>query len=82
MHMKNRIACVLYPPPHMPPLELYDLTEDPFEKKNIIEDNSSLVKQLVSNINEIYSKPGKRKTGKPEIDEKLKEQLRALGYIR
>lgn len=79
---KEDLAFFIYPPPQIPPLELYDLTEDPFEKKNIIEDNSSLVKQLVSNINEIYSKPGKRKTGKPEIDEKLKEQLRALGYIR
>jgi arylsulfatase A-like enzyme len=72
----------LSPPPHTPPVEFYDLGKDPFEKKNSVAEKSKLISQLVQKINEIYKNAKKRKTGKAEIDEKLREQLRALGYIR
>jgi len=72
----------LSPPPHTSSVEFYDLDKDPFEKKNRAAEKSKLISQLTQQINEIYKNAKKRKTGKAEIDEKLKEQLRALGYIR
>ncbi len=72
----------LFPPPAFEPVELYNLAEDPGEKKDIAEEKTDLVDQIIRQINEIYSKAKKKKTGRPEIDEKLKERLRALGYIQ
>lgn len=72
----------LYAPPALKPVELYDLKQDSIERKNIADKKSVLVNQIIQQINEIYSKAKKRKISRPEIDEKLKEQLKALGYIR
>ena len=40
-----------------------------------------LANRIIRQINEIYSMAKKRKIEKAIIDEKIKEQLRALGYI-
>ena len=73
----------LYPPPVLIPVELYDLKQDLLEIKNTADEKAVLVNQIIRQINEIYTKAKKRKTSRPEpeIDEKLKEQLKALGYI-
>lgn len=72
----------LYAPPALKPVELYDLKQDSIERKNIDDKKSVLVNQIIQQINEIYSKAKKRKISRPEIDEELLEQLKALGYIR
>jgi arylsulfatase A-like enzyme len=69
------------PPPDTPRIELYNLTNDMREKNNIADKNPSLIQVIVQKINAIYSQAKKRKPEKTEIDEKLKEQLKALGYI-
>ncbi|MCK4496290.1 MAG: sulfatase [Candidatus Aminicenantes bacterium] len=72
----------LYAPPALKPIELYDLKQDSIERKDIADKKSVLVNQIIRQINEIYSKAKKRKISRPEIDEELLEQLKALGYIR
>ncbi len=72
----------LFPPPAFEPVELYNLAEDPDEIKDIAEEMTDLVDQIIRQINEIYSEAKKKKTDRPEIDERLKERLRALGYIQ
>ncbi|MBN1223582.1 MAG: sulfatase [Candidatus Aminicenantes bacterium] len=68
-------------PPKTGPVELFELSEDPQEKRNIAHERSELVNQLIRFIEDLYGKAKKRKSLRPEIDETLKEQLRALGYI-
>ncbi|UCE43285.1 MAG: sulfatase [Candidatus Aminicenantes bacterium] len=72
----------LCPPPVLGPVELYDLGFDPTEQQNISDKKPKLANQIVQKINEIYKAAPKKKTRKLEIDEELKKQLRALGYIR
>jgi arylsulfatase A-like enzyme len=71
-----------YPPPETGPVELYELKSDPGEKLNIADKRADLVNQLIRTVEVLYSQARKRKSSKPEIDEDLKEQLRALGYIK
>ena len=78
---EEKVEPFLYPPPEIQPLELYDLAEDSTEKKNIVSQKPALATQLVRLIDQIYGQAKRRKTGKAAIDEELKEQLRALGYI-
>ncbi len=71
-----------YPPPMTGPVELYELTSDPEEKLNVADEKAALVNRLIRTIDNLYSQAKKRRSLKPEIDDDLKEQLRALGYIK
>jgi len=70
------------PPPETAQIELFDLLNDLREENNIAEKNPALTNTILREINELYSQTKKTKSEKTEIDEKLKEQLKALGYIR
>ncbi len=76
------LAFFLHPPPETGPVELFDLVDDPGEKKNHAHSQATLVNQLIRFIDNLYTNATKRKSLRPEIDEALKEQLRALGYIK
>jgi arylsulfatase A-like enzyme len=71
-----------FPPPAMLPVELYDLVQDPGETRDISEEKAKIVSQLIRLIEEKSSKAKKKDTSKAEIDEDIKEQLRALGYLQ
>lgn len=71
-----------YPPPITETVELYELRTDPKEKLNIAHQKATLVNKLLRRIDDVYRQVRKRKPLKPDIDEDLKEQLRALGYIK
>ncbi len=79
---KEDLAFFLHPPPETGPVELYDLADDPGEKNNHAHGQATLVNQLIRFIDDLYANVKKRKALRPEIDETLKEQLRALGYIK
>ena len=72
----------LSPPPSIPSVELYDLAKDPLEKKNLASRKPDIVNQLIREIDEIYRKAKEKEKTKLKIDKELREQLKALGYIR
>lgn len=71
-----------FKPPEVPVVEMYDLKNDSMEKNNIAEKYPDLTRQLMGWLNDFYSTAVKKDVKKLVMDEKLKEQLRALGYIR
>lgn len=71
-----------YPPPVLNQIELYDLSEDLQERRNLADVKSQLARQLVRWIEDFYSRTEKGKSEKAEIDSTLEDQLKALGYIR
>jgi arylsulfatase A-like enzyme len=78
----GELAFFISPPPIVPAVELYDLAEDPGEKRNVVGERTAAARELNGRIVDIYRKSGGRKAAKIELDEALKERLRALGYIR
>jgi arylsulfatase A-like enzyme len=70
------------PPRLVPPVELFNLAEDPQEKKNLAHEKPTVARELNSRVVEIYKQASQRKPVKAQLDESLKERLRALGYIR
>lgn len=72
----------LYPPPERGLVELYDLGTDPEEDRNIADQRPRVASAMIRVIDEIIQAIPEKKTEKLEMDEELREQLRALGYIR
>jgi arylsulfatase A-like enzyme len=70
------------PPPDLPPVELYNLSEHSLEKNNIADSKVKTSNRLIRLINEALARATYRKTERVEIDESLLEQLKALGYLR
>ncbi|MBN2409546.1 MAG: sulfatase [Candidatus Aminicenantes bacterium] len=70
------------PPRPVPPVELFNLGEDPQEKRNLADEKSAVARALNDRVVAVYKNAGRRKPVKVELDEQLKERLRALGYIR
>jgi len=63
-------------------LELFDLSADPFEKNNIVDERARLAQRFLAQI-EILQGLTKGRAGETAvIDEELEAQLRALGYIK
>jgi arylsulfatase A-like enzyme len=69
-------------PPHNALVEIYNVSQDRGETKNMAGVKPELAHQIIQDINQIYKEAIKRRTGKLELDEELKKQLKALGYIR
>ena len=72
----------MYPPPSTKAVELFDLSVDPGEYRNIVEKESSAANRIINRIEEIYRGAKRKKPGEAVLDEELKKQLRALGYIK
>ncbi len=71
-----------YPPPSTKAVELFNLLVDPGEFSNIVEKESSTANRIINRIEEIYRSAKRKKPGQAVLDEELKKQLRALGYIK
>ena len=65
-------------------IEIFNLQKDPIEKNNIFRNERKLAKKVTKNLDLYYKKKQKIKRQKETVvlDEKLKERLRALGYIK
>ncbi|MCX6577087.1 MAG: sulfatase, partial [Candidatus Aminicenantes bacterium] len=72
----------LYPPPQTSPVELYDLREDPAEKKNIANTQAELARRLTAQMDSLFRNARPRQAAKTKMTKELEDQLRALGYIR
>ncbi|MFZ2055623.1 MAG: sulfatase [Candidatus Aminicenantales bacterium] len=75
------LAFFTAPPPATAQIEVYDLDEDPQEKRNAAAENAALARTLVRRIEELAAKSRKRRVGETALSEELREQLKALGYI-
>ncbi|MCJ7581526.1 MAG: sulfatase [Candidatus Aminicenantes bacterium] len=71
-----------YPPPSIKAIELFNLSLDPGEHSNIVDVESSIANRIIDRIEEIYKSAKRKKPGQAVLDEELKKQLRALGYIK
>lgn len=70
------------PPPGFERLEIYNLTLDPFEKKNKVDLDQSLSRELLNFLEKNYRQTHNVTPVKTKVDEEIEKQLRALGYIR
>lgn len=65
-------------------IEIYDLSKDPGEKKNLADrdDYKSLCLELMAHLARYYQSHSGRQAESIKMDPELRETLKALGYIR
>ena len=65
-------------------IEIFDLSKDPKEKNNIFRKQRKLGQEIIKSIDDYYRNKLRiqRKKELVILDEKLKEKLRALGYLK
>ncbi len=71
-------------PPQVPKFELYNLTDDPAEIRNIVDTHKRLKDKMMPVILEIHKKILQRLSGrgkKKPLDKEVEDQLKSLGYL-
>lgn len=62
---------------------LFDIKEDPEEKKNLAEKKPEVVKEFMDHLKKLKDKmPELKALPRPELDKEQEEQLRSIGYLR
>ena len=81
---EEQLSRFMIPPPKIDKEELYDLRTDPQEKLNMVADEQGLFNRIAKQIAEysLKAKMKEKELDKQELDEKVIEQLKALGYIK
>jgi len=81
---EEQLSRFMIPPPKIDQEELYDLDSDPQEKRNTAADEPGLFNRIAKQIAEysLKAKMKEKELDKQEMDEKVIEQLKALGYIK
>jgi arylsulfatase A-like enzyme len=71
------------PPPDVPPIELFDLRQDPFERRNLANQEGEVARRMLQQA-QTFLQAAKREglSKKALMDKELEERLRALGYIK
>jgi arylsulfatase A-like enzyme len=82
LYQPEDLAFFTAPPRAAPQIELFDLDADPGETRNVAEKRAAAARSLVRRIEELTAKSKTRRGGETAMTEELREQLRALGYIR
>ena len=82
LYQPGDLAFFTAPPRTAPQIELFDLDADPGETRNVAEKQAAAARSLVQRIEELTAKSRKRRGGETAMTEELREQLKALGYIR
>ncbi len=81
-YTEEDLAFFQYTPERVGPVELFDLASDPGERINTADQDPGLANALIRWINDFYASARKAQTRKAAIDQSVKDQLKALGYIR
>jgi len=82
LYQPDDLSFFTAPPPARPQIEVYELDTDPGETRNVAEEHAAAARGLVQRIEALTAKSRKRQVGETVMTEELREQLRALGYIR
>jgi arylsulfatase A-like enzyme len=78
----QELAALAYPPPPVRRYEVYDLETDPREEHDLARSRPELTRKLVAFLDKTYRQRTKVTGKRTEIDAAIREQLKALGYIR
>jgi len=76
------LAYFSFPPPEIEKFEIYDLEIDPYENTNFALSNPDLTRQLVNFMRIHFVQKCDWNSIKSENEDEIREQLRALGYIK
>lgn len=76
------LAYFFSPPPDFDPTELFDLEADPYELKNKAREDPQLAQALLDFLKTHNKQKRKVVPEAAKIDQELREQLKALGYIK
>ncbi len=76
------LAYFAFPPPPLVPLEIYDLSADPGEAKNLVLNRPDLARELLKYLEDSFKPRRKTVGGTALLTPEIKEELKALGYIR
>jgi hypothetical protein len=71
-----------FAPPQRGRAELFDLAADPVESRSLADRQPGLANEILRWINDFYTGARKAQTQKARIDQSVRDQLKALGYIR
>jgi len=63
-------------------IEVYDLEEDPDEQINLVPGDPALSKGLAGFMKAHYRQRKSGETRKAKVNENIRRQLKALGYIK
>jgi len=79
---REQLAYLAFPPPPLKRYEVYDLDEDPLEQRDVAQARPDLARKLIGYMKDTYEQKTKA-VGKPAaVNGEIREQLKALGYIR
>jgi len=79
---REQLAYLAFPPPPLKRYEVYDLDEDPLEQRDVAQARPDLARKLIDYMKDTYEQKTKA-VGKPAaVNGEIREQLKALGYIR
>jgi arylsulfatase A-like enzyme len=76
------LAYFLFSPPEMEPMEVFDLEKDPDELYNKTRENPQLAQRLLDFLKNQNKMTRDVTAEEDKMSEELREQLRALGYIK
>ncbi len=76
------LAFFRYAPPGFGRIELFDLDVDLHERSDTSDQSPGLANEIIRWINDFYAGARKAQTQKARIDQSVRDQLKALGYIR
>jgi len=78
----QNLAYFSFPPPETERFEIYDLESDPYENDNFALSDTDLIRQLLKFMEIHFVQKCELTSIKTENKEEIREQLRALGYIK
>ncbi len=80
--MAEKETRLFHPPPGYSPEELFSLEADEEEKMNLVFQDPDLARRMGLKIKKLYGKGRAVRPDRITITDQLREQLRALGYVR
>ncbi len=75
------LAYFVSPPPPLAEVEVFDVSPDPGETRNLASERPELVREFRALLREIYKPRRKPGAAKVEMGEDLLKQLKSLGYL-